>query len=158
MVKEIVMYPYHEIFLVWLLNHVQLFATPWTAAYQASLSFTISQSFLKCPVSQQCPPTIFSSVIPFPSCPQSFPASQYFSNESTLCIRWPNYWSFSCSISPSNEYSGLMSFRIDWFDLLAVQATLNIFSSTTVWKHQFFSAQLSLWYNSHICTWLLEKP
>ena len=67
-------------------------------------------------------------------------------------------WSFSFSISPSNEYSGLISFRIDWFDLLAVQGTLKIFSSTIIWKHQFFSTQTFLCSNSHIHTWLLEKP
>ena len=67
-----------------------------------------------------------------------------FSNKSIICIRWPDYWSFSFSISPSNEYSGLISFRIDWFDLLAVQALSKIFSNTTVQKHQFSGAQLSL--------------
>ena len=91
-------------------------------------------------------PTISSSVIPFSSCLQSFPASGSFSSESVLCIRWPKYWSFSFSISPSNEYSGLISFRIDWFDLLAVQGTLKlrVFSNTTIQKHQFLGAQLSL--------------
>ena len=73
-----------------------------------------------------------------------FSSTRVFSNESALCIRWPKYWSFSSSISPANEYSGPISFRIDWFDLLAVQETLSIFSSTTVQKHQFFSSQLSL--------------
>ena len=77
-----------------------------------------------------------------------------FSNESVLHIRWPKYWSFSFSISPSNEYSELISFRIDWFDLLAVQGLSRVFSNTTVQNHQFFSAQS----NSHIPTWLLEKP
>ena len=72
-----------------------------------------------------------------------------FSIESTLLIKWPKYWSFSFSISPSNEYSGLISFRIDWFYLLAVQETLRVFSNTIVQKHQFFGAQLSLWSNSH---------
>ena len=79
-----------------------------------------------------------------------------FSNESVLHIRWPKYWSFSFSISISNEYSKLISFRIDWFHLLVVQWTL-IFSSTTVQKHLFFGAQSSLWSNSHIHTWLLKK-
>ena len=79
-----------------------------------------------CPLSQWCHPTISSSVVPFSSCLQSFPASQSFPvSQSALCIRWPKYWSFSFSINPSNEYSGLISFRIDWFDLLAVQGTLN---------------------------------
>ena len=90
--------------------------------------------------------------------PSIFPSIMVFSNESILRIRWPKYWSFSFSISPSNEYSGLISFRIDWFDLLAVQETLRSLLYTTVQKHQFFGAQLSLWSNSDIHTWLLEKP
>ena len=77
-----------------------------------------------CPSSWWCHPTISSSIIPISSCLQSFAASEVFSNESVLCIRWPEYWSFSFSISPSNEYSGLISFRIDWLDLFAVQGTL----------------------------------
>ena len=77
-----------------------------------------------CPLSRWCHPTISSSVVPFSSCPQSFPAIRVVSNESALRIRWPKYWSFSSSISPSNEYSRLIFFRIDWFDLLAVQGTL----------------------------------
>ena len=77
-----------------------------------------------CPSSRWCHPAISSSVVPFSSCPQSLPASESFSNESALCKRWPKYWSFSFSISPSNEHPGLMSFRMDWLDLLAVQGTL----------------------------------
>ena len=77
-----------------------------------------------CPLSWWCHPTISSSVDPLSSCPQPFPASGFFSNESVLRIRWPKYWSFSYSISPSNEHSGLISFRMDWFDLLVVQGTL----------------------------------
>ena len=80
-----------------------------------------------CPLSWQCHPTISSSVIPFSSHPQSFPALGSFSKESVLCIRWPKYWSFSFSISLSNEYSGLISFRMDWLDLLAVQGTQESF-------------------------------
>ena len=76
------------------------------------------------PLSRWCHPTISSSVVPFSSCPQPFPASESFQNESALRIRWPKYWSFSLSISPSSEYSGLISFRIDWFDLLVAQGTL----------------------------------
>ena len=76
-----------------------------------------------CPSCRWCHPTISSSVVPFSSRLQFFPASGFFSNESVLCIRWPKYWSFSFSISPSNEYSGLVSFRMDWLDLLAVQGT-----------------------------------
>ena len=81
-----------------------------------------------------------------------FPSIRVFPSESVLRIRWPKYWSFSLSISPSNEHPGLI-FRMDWLDLLAIQGTLN----TTVQKHLFFGAQLSLWSNSHIYTWLLKK-
>ena len=99
--------------------------TPWTAAYQTSLSFTISQSLLKLMSIESimpsnhlilCHPLLFLSSI--------FPSIKVFSSESALCIRWPKYWSFSFSISHSNEYSGLSSFRVDWFDLLSVQGTL----------------------------------
>ena len=76
--------------------------------------------------------------------PSILPSTRVFSNESVLCIRWPKYWSFSFSISPSNECSGLISFRIDWFDLLAVQETLKSLSKATIKKHQFFSTKLSL--------------
>ena len=86
------------------------------------------------------------------------PSIGVFSNESTLHMRWPEYWSFSFSISPSNEHPGLISFRMDWLDLLAVQGLSRVFSNTTVQKHQFFGAQLSSQSNSHIHTWLLEKP
>ena len=82
-------------------------------------------------------------VIPFSSCLQSFPAT-VFSNESILRIRWPKYWGFRFSISPSNEHSGLISFRMDWLDLLAVKGLSRVFSNTTVQKHQFFCIQLSL--------------
>ena len=78
-----------------------------------------------------------------------FPSIRVFSNESVLCIMWSEYWSFSLSISPSNEYSGLISLRIDWLDLLAIQGTLKSLLHTTVQKHQFFIAQPSLWSNSH---------
>ena len=100
-----------------------------------------------CPLSQWCHPTILSCVIPFSSCPQSHPHP--FSNESTLHMRWPKYWSFSFSISPSNEYSGLISLRIDWFDLLAVQGTLKSLlqhhssKASTLQCSAFFIAQLS---------------
>ena len=90
--------------------------------------------------------------------PSNFPSIRVFSNESVLCIRWLKYWSFSFSISPSNGYSGLIFFRSDWLDLLVVHRTLKSLLHTTVQKHQFFSAQLSLWSKSHIHTWLLEKP
>ena len=95
------------------------------------------------PSSQWCHPTILSFVIPF-FCLPSFPESEFFSNESVLHIRWPKYWSFSFSISPSNEYSGLISFRIDSLISLQSKGLSRIFSSTTFQKHQFFSTQLSL--------------
>ena len=90
--------------------------------------------------------------------PSVFPSSGIFSSESLLHIRWPKYWSFSFSVSPPNEYSGLISFRMDWFNLLAVQGTFKSLLQHHSWKYQFFSAQLSLYSNSHIHTWLLEKP
>ena len=90
--------------------------------------------------------------------PSIFPHIRVFSNESVLCIRWPKYWGFSFSINPSNEYSGLISFRMDWLDLLAVQGTLKSLLQHWVQKHQFLSTQLSSQSNSHIHTWLLEKP
>ena len=110
------------------------------------------------PSSQWCHPAISSSVVPFSACPQIPPSIRDFSNESTLHMRWPKYWSFSFSIIPSKEHSGLISFRMDWLDFLAVQGTLRVFSNTTVQKHQFFGAQLSSQSNSHIHTWPLEKP
>ena len=90
--------------------------------------------------------------------PSVFPMIRVFSNESALRIRWPKYWSFIFNISPSNKHPGLIFFRMDWLDLLAVQGTLKSLSNTTVQKHQFFGAQLSSQSNSHIHTWLLEKP
>ena len=90
--------------------------------------------------------------------PSTFPSIRGFSNESVLHIRWPKYWSFSFSISPFNEYSGLISFRIDWLDLLAVQGLSTVFSSTTVQRHQFWGTQPFLLSSSHICTRLMEKP
>ena len=93
--------------------------------------------------------TISSSVIHFSSCPQSFPASGSFPIFPVLCITWPEYCSFSFSISPSNKYSGLIFFRIDWFELLTVQGTLKSLLQT-VQKHQFFDVQPSLWSNCHI--------
>ena len=89
--------------------------------------------------------------------PSIFPGIGVFSCESTIHIRWPKYWHVSISISPSSEYSGLISFRMDWLDLLAVQGTLKSLLQHHSSKHQFFGAQPSLWSNSHIHTWLLEK-
>ena len=144
------------------LSHVQFFVTPWTAACQASPPITISPSLIKL---MSIESVIASNhfILCRPLLSSVFPSIGIFSNESALHITWPKYWRFSLSISPFNEYSGLISFRIDRFDLLAVQGTLKSLqqfktvSNTTVQKHQFFSAQLSLYFNFHICTWLLEK-
>ena len=107
------------------LNRVRLFATPWTAARQASLSITNSQSLLKLlSIESVMPSNHLILCYPFLLLPSIFPSIRVFSNESVLRIRWPKCWIFSFSISPSNEYSGLISFRMDWLDLLAVQRTL----------------------------------
>ena len=109
---------------VQLLSSVRLFATPWTAACQASLSITSSQSLLKLMSIESVMPSnhlILCHPLLLP--PSIFPSISIFSNESVLRIRWPKYWSFSLNISPSNEYSGLISFRMNWLDLLAVQGT-----------------------------------
>ena len=107
------------------LSRVQFFATPWTAAHQASLSVTNSQSLLKLLSIESVMPSNYLILCrPLILPPSVFPSLRVFSNESVLCIRWPKYWSFSFSISPSNEYSGLISFRMDWLDLLAVPGTL----------------------------------
>ena len=107
------------------LSRVQLFATPWTAARQVSLSFTISWSLLKLmSIESVVPSTRLIRCHPLVLLPSVLPSIRVFSNEWALSIRWPKYWSFTFSISPSSEYSGLISFRIDWFDLLAIQGTL----------------------------------
>ena len=111
-----------------------------------------------CPLSRWCHPAISSSDVLFSFCLQSFPASGS-SNQSALQIRWPKYWSFSFSISPSNEYSGLISFRIDWFDFLAVQGTLkSLFPAPQFESTNSLVLLPSLWSNSHIHTWPQEKP
>ena len=103
------------------LIHVWLFVTPWTVARQASLSITNSQSLLKLmSIESMIPSNHLILCNPLLLLPSIFPSIRVFSNESVFCIRWPKYWSFSFSISPSSEYSGLISFRIHWFDLLAV--------------------------------------
>ena len=127
------------------LSLVRLFVTPWTAAHQASLSITNSWSLLKL-MSIESVMTSNHLILCYPLLflPSILPSIRVFSKESVLRIRWPKYWSFSFSISPSNEYSGLISFRMDWFDLLAVQGTLKSLLQNTVQKHQFFGTQLSL--------------
>ena len=142
-IKYISIYIWRAFSLVQSLSCVQLFVTLWTAVCQSSLSITNSQNLLK----------LMSMDLVMPSnhlilccllllLPSFFPIIRVFSSESVLCIRWPKYWSFSFSISPSNEYSGLISFRIDWFD--QSKGLSRVFSNTTVQKHQFFGAQLSL--------------
>ena len=135
------------------LSHVWYFATPWTTACQASLCFTISLSLLKLMfIESVMPSNHLILCCPLFLLPLTFPSIRVFSSESALPIRSRKYWNISFSISPSNEYSGLISFRIDGFDLLAVQGTLKSLASTTILKHQVFNALPSLWSNSHICT------
>ena len=134
------------------LSCVQLFATPWTAALQASLSITNSQNLRKLmSIELVMPSNHLILCCPLLLLPSIFFSIRVFPNESVLCIRWPKYWSFSFSISPSSECSGLISFRMDWLDLHAVCLS-RVFSNTTVQKHQFFGAHLSLESNSHIHT------
>ena len=128
------------------LSHIWLFVTPWIAACKAFLSITNSRSPSK--------PMSIESLMPFSHLilccpllllPSVFPSIRVFSSESALRVRWPKYWSFGFNISSSSEHPGLISFRMDWLDLLAVQGTLKrVFSNTTVQKHQFFCVQLSL--------------
>ena len=134
--------------VVQLLSRVQLFVTPWTVACQASLSITNSRSSPKrMSIESVMPSNHLILCRPLLLLPSIFPSIRAFLNESALRIRWPKYWSFSFSISPCSEHSGLISFRMDWLDLLAVQGTLKsrVFSNTTVQKHQFFGAQLPLY-------------
>ena len=136
--------------VVHLPSHVQLFATPWTAARQALLSFTISQSLLKC-IQSGMPSNHLILCRPLLLLPSIFPSISVFSSESALRIRWPKHWSFSFSISPFNEYSELISFRIDWLDLLAVQGTLKSLLQHHSSKVSVLQCQPS-WSNSHIHT------
>ena len=124
--------------------------TPWTAAHQVSLSITNSQSLLKLMFTESVMPSNHLILCwPLLLLPSIFPSIRVFSNESVLCIRWPKYWSFSFNISPSNEHPGLISFRMDWLDLLAVQGTLKSIlqhhsSKASILQHlAFFIVQLS---------------
>ena len=143
---------------VQLLSHVWLLVTPWIVARQASLSITSSRSLLK-PMSIESvmPSSHLIFCLPLLLLPPIPPSIRVFSYESTLHIRRPKYRSFSFSISPSNEHPRLISFRMDWISLQS-KGLSRVFSNTTVQKHQFFGAQLSSQSNSHIHTWLLEKP
>ena len=145
---------------VQLLSHVQLFVTPWTAARQASLSITNSQSLLKLiSIESMMPSNHLILCCPLFLLPSLFPSIWVFSNESILCIRWPEYWSFSFSISLSNEYSGLISFRMDWFYLLAIQGTLKSLlqqhsSKTSILQCSvFFLVQFSHSYHSYMISY-----
>ena len=120
---------------------IWLFVTPWTAAHQACLSITNSWSLLKLMSIEWVMP--FNHLIlchPLLLLPSIFPNNRVFSNDSLVCIRWPKYWSFSFNTSPSNEYPGLISFRMDWLDLLLVQGTLKSLLQHHSSKHQFFGA------------------
>ena len=127
--------------------------TPLTAARQAPLSITNSWNLLKLiSIMLVMPPNHLILCHPLLLLPSIFPSIRVFSNGSAFCIRWLKYWSFSFSISPSNEHPGLISFRIDWLDLLESRGLSRVFSNTTVQKHQFFGIQLSSKSNSHIHT------
>ena len=132
------------------LSRVRLFATPWITAHQASLSITNFRSLLKLmSIESVMPSNHLILCCPLLLQPSIFPSIRVFSNESVLRIRWPKYWRFSFSISPSNEYSGLISLKIDWFDLLAVQGTLKSLlqhhnlKASILWHSAFFTVQLS---------------
>ena len=142
---------------VQLLSHVQLFVTPWTAAIQASLSITNSRSPPK-PKSIELVMRSNHLILcrPLLLLPSIVPSIRVYSNELALSIRWPKYWNFSFNISLSNEYSGLISFRIDWFDPLAVQGTLKSLLQHHSSKVSILWCSAFLQSNSHIHTWLLE--
>ena len=134
-------------------SRVWLFAIPWTAAYQASLSLTISWSLPKfMSIALVMPSSHLILWCPVPLLPSIFPSIRVFSNEPAVS-KWPKYWSFSFNISPSNEYSGLISLKIDWFDLLAVQGTLrrllqhHSLKASILWHSAFFTVQLSQLYS-----------
>ena len=130
-------------------SHIRLFVTPWTAAHQASLSTTNSQSLLKL-MSIESVMTSNHLILchPLLLLPSIFASIRVFSSELALRIRWPKYWSFSFGIDPSNEYSGLISFRIDWFDPQS-KGLSRVFSNTIVRRHQFFGVLPSLWSSWH---------
>ena len=152
----------HHFFLyqsVQLLSHVWLFVTPWTLAHQTSLSITNSRSPLKLmSIVSVIPSNYLILCRPLLLLPPIPPNIRVFSNESILRMRWPKYWSFSFSISPSNEHPGLIS--LGWTSWISLQSKglSRVFSNTTLQKHQSFGSRLSSQSNSHIHTWPLEKP
>ena len=134
------------------LSRVRLFVTSWNAACQAFLFIKSTQSLLKLmSIASVMPSNHLILCCSLPLLPSIVSSIRVFSNESVLCIRWPKYWSFSFSISPSNEYSGLILRLVGWISLQS-KGLSRVFSNTTAQKHQFFDAQLSLWSNSHIHT------
>ena len=141
------------------LSRVRLFATPWISACQASLSITNSQSLLKLmPIKWVMPSSHLILCRPLLLLPLIPPSIRVISNESTLRMKWPKYWTFSFSISPSNEHPGLISFRMDWLDLLAVQGILKSLLQHHSSKASIFLALRFLHSPTHIHTWPLEKP
>ena len=153
-------YQFSSVSSVQSLSRVQLFATPWIAARQASLSITNSCSSPKLMSMESVKPSSHLILCrPFLLSPSIFPSIRVFSNESAFRIRWPNYCSFSFNISPSNEHLPAWS-PLGWTDWISLQSKglSRVFSNTTVQKHQFFGTQLSSQSNSHIHTWPLEKP
>ena len=146
------------------LSSVQLFATPWITACQASLSITSSWSLLKLmPIELVMPSSHLILCRPLLLLPPVPPSIRVFSNKSTLRMRWPKYWNFSFSISPSNEHPGLISFRMDWLDLLAVQGTLKSLlqhhssKASMLWHSTFFTVQLSHPYMTTVKTVALTR-
>ena len=149
---------YHQFSSVQSLSCVRLFVTPWIAAHQASLSITNSHSSLKLmSIESVMPSSHLIFCRPLLLLPPILPSIRVFSNESTLCMRWPKYRSFSFCIIPSKEHPGLISFKWTGWISLQSKGLSRVFSNTTVQKHQFFGAQPSSQSNSHIHTWPLEK-
>ena len=149
-IKTLETYIFNQFSLVQSLNHVWLFATPWTAARQASLSITNSQSSPRLmSIEAMMPSNHLILCHPLLLPPSIFPSIRIFSKESALCIRWPKYWSLSLNISLSSEHPGLISFRMDWLDLLAVQGTLKSLlqhhssKASSLWHSAFFMVQFS---------------
>ena len=140
------------------LSHVQLFATPWTAACQGSLSFTISWSLCKLMSIESIMPSNHLILCHPLLLPEIFPNVRVFFSESTLHNRWPKYWSFNFSISPPMNIQGWFPLGLTGLITLLSRGLSRVFPSTTVWRHQFFGAQSSLWSNSHIHRWLVGKP
>ena len=141
---RIIIMPSVQLSSVQMVTGVRLFATPLTTACQASLTITNNRSLLKLTSIKSVMPSSHLILCRSLLLPSIFPSIRIFYSELVLCIRWPKYWSFNFNISPSNEHPGLISFRMDWLDLLAVQGLSRVFSNTKVQKHQCFGAQLSL--------------